>query len=71
VRETWSSGPSRDRRKRPLLVRAPGQRYDFCGSLTTTAAVAVGKVPTGTAICPTCVATAAQQLLRPRGGDAA
>ncbi|MGC2192267.1 MAG: hypothetical protein WA751_08020 [Candidatus Dormiibacterota bacterium] len=58
-------------RRPPLLVRAPGQRCDFCGRLTSTAAVAVGREPAGTVICPSCVDKAAQQLFRPGGGDAA
>ncbi|MGH7642795.1 MAG: hypothetical protein ACRENX_07250 [Candidatus Dormibacteria bacterium] len=71
VRETRNSGAGRGLRQPPLLVRSPGQRCDFCGSLTSTAAVARGRQPAGVVICPGCVERAAQQLHRPGGGDAA
>jgi hypothetical protein len=59
------------RSRLPRLIRVAGQRCNFCGSLTTTAAVAAGREPTATVICPSCVDRAALQLFKPGGGDAA
>ncbi|MGA7088314.1 MAG: hypothetical protein WB116_08595 [Candidatus Dormiibacterota bacterium] len=53
------------------MIRVPGQRCNFCGALTTSAAVAAGREPTAAVICPSCVDRAALQLLKPGGGDAA
>ena len=71
MRHTRSSGAKQDLPRSPLLVRGPGQRCDFCGRLTTIAAVAAGREPAGTLICPRCVERAARQIFRPGGGDAA
>jgi len=71
VRDTRSSSSRREPRRAPLLVRRPGQRCDFCGNLTSTAAVFPGDPASDAVICPRCVERAAQQLTRPGGGDAA
>ncbi|HUY08177.1 MAG TPA: hypothetical protein VMW80_01835 [Candidatus Dormibacteraeota bacterium] len=71
VREARTSTSTRDRQRRALVVRRPGERCDFCGSLTTTAAVAAATESAGTVICSRCVDTAAQQVFQPGGGDAA
>ncbi|HEY6538699.1 MAG TPA: hypothetical protein VI138_06650 [Candidatus Dormibacteraeota bacterium] len=65
-----SSVASRRVGRLPFLVRQPGQRCDFCGSLTPTA-VALGRTAQGTVICPSCVERAATEVDRPGGGDAA
>ena len=59
-------------RRPPQLVREPGQRCNFCGALTSTAAVAAGRQGSEAVICPACVEQAALQIRRPGGGgDAA